>query len=181
VEEHFDPNAEWLTPKEAAALMGVSVRTIYSWMGRGDLTTTRDNRNLRISRADLEVMHQRKHIRKVAGEIINDTDGDGGGRKPELNNAVFVALAGLQSERQQLSKQVGELQTQLTKEAYEKGQLEEKLQVIGDLEEVVKFIRTENGRLQETNKKLLNTLTVLGIAFIVLAFMLVVCIMVVIR
>lgn len=179
MEEHFDPNAEWLTPKEAAALMGVSVRTIYSWMGRGDLTTTRDNRNLRISRADLEVMHQRKNIRKVAGEIINDNDEDGG--KPQINNAVFVALAGLQSERQQLSKRVSELQTQLTQEAYEKGQIEEKLQVIGDLEEVVKFIRTENVRLQETNKKLVNSLTVLGIAFIVLTFMLLVCIMVVIR
>lgn len=178
----YNSQADWLTPKEAAAFLGVSVRTVYSWVERGELESTRDNRSVRINRADVEVLQQRKNIRKVAGEIINEAEpGTTAPRKGEINSAVFVALAGLQSERQQLHKQLSEIQLKMTEEAYEKGQLEEKLQLMAEMEEVIRFVRTENTHLQDNNKKLTTLLTILGIVLIVLVFMLLICVIVIIK
>lgn len=177
----YSPTQEWLTPREAADYMGVNVRSIYTWIGRGELEATKDNRSVRINRASLEVLQQRKHIRKVAGEVVEELAPRGGERKREVSSAVFVALAGLQKERQQLMQQLGELQLKVSHDAYNLGQMEQKLQMIAELEDLIVFLRKEGEGVKQTNKRLLNLMTVMGILLILIAFMLLICLFVLIR
>ncbi len=160
----YNTEEEWLSPREAATYMGVSVRSIYAWVERGLLEATRDKRQVRVNRAALELMQQQRHIRKVAGEVVDELGPQVSARRQrEVSSAVFVALAGLQSERQGLIKQLGELHAKVAKDAYTLGQLDEKLVIIGELEELITYLRKETARLQETNQKLTNLVWVFGL------------------
>ena len=167
-----DETGDWLTPKEAAAYMGVNIRSIYSWVGQGTLEATRDKRNVRISRGSLETLQQRKSTSRVVSEVVSELGADqlSMSRKREVTSAVFVALAGVQAERQQLLSQVNQLQNQAVKDAYTLGQLEEKLALMAELEELVTYLRKEVSRLQASHKHALNLATILGIAVILLVF-----------
>ena len=48
--------AMWLSPKGAAALVGVSYDTVLAWIGEGRLAAHRAGRQLRIRRSDLDVV-----------------------------------------------------------------------------------------------------------------------------
>ncbi len=171
-----EDDSNWLTPKEAAAFLGVNIRSIYSWVGQGTLESSRDKRSVRVSRASLETLQLRKSTQRVVSEVVSElqprrSSGQGSvQRKSEVTSAVFVALAGVQAERQQLLKQVNDLQMKAAKDAYLLGQLDEKLTLLSEMEEIITYLRKEVSRLQESHKRALNLATVLGIAVILLVF-----------
>ncbi len=162
-----EPGDGWLTPKEAAAYLGVNVRSIYSWVGQGTLEATRDKRNVRISRSSLEVLQRRKNTERVVSEVVDELHPQ---RKGEVTSAVFMALAGAQAERQEFIKQMGDLRDKAVNDAYRMGQLEEKLALMGEMEEIITYLRKEVSRLQESHKRTLNLATILGVVVILLVF-----------
>lgn len=181
--EYLDSIPEgWLTPKEAADYMGVNVRTVYSWVGRGIVDATRENRTVRISRASLENLNQRRNMNKVISEVVEEIAPQARApQKREVTSAVFVALAGLQTERQQLMQQIFDLQTKLTHDAHLLGQLEQKTEQVAEMEDTIEYLQAQVMTLQESQKRSVNLASILGIALIITIFILLVCIVVLVR
>ncbi len=53
---------DWLSAPEAAAALGLTLRTVYSIIDAGDLTAYKFRRVLRIKRADLDDYMERSRV-----------------------------------------------------------------------------------------------------------------------
>ncbi len=73
-----DPEVEWLSTQEAAARLGVVVRTLYKFIDSGELTAYKIGRVIRLQRADVDGFLSRCRIEPgtlehLYPELRNDT------------------------------------------------------------------------------------------------------------
>lgn len=67
--ESVVPEIDWVTSQEAAAWLGVTVRTLYRAIDEGKLTAYRMGRVIRIQRPDLEAYLAGSRIQP--GELVH--------------------------------------------------------------------------------------------------------------
>lgn len=128
--------SEWVTPQDAARLLGVNLRHVYRLIERGTLESDGAKHGQKLTLSSVETAK----LRFIA-ENIGNSEIDGQESTPrakavsEEGRAVRIALATLQEERNQLASRIDELQEARRIDALELGryqervkQLEERLQ-----------------------------------------------------
>lgn len=67
--DQIDSAIEWMNTQEAAAHLGITVRTLYRAIDEGKLTAYRMGRVIRIQKPDLETYLQSSRI--LPGELVH--------------------------------------------------------------------------------------------------------------
>lgn len=63
---------EWLTPKQAAELVGVTVRTVQNWIKDGKVRGYQVVGRIRVKRSDVDALYQPKEVKNEASETAGE-------------------------------------------------------------------------------------------------------------
>ena len=63
---------EWLTPKQAAELVGVTTRTVQNWIKDGKVRGYQVVGRIRVKRSDVDALYQPKEVKNEASETAGE-------------------------------------------------------------------------------------------------------------
>ena len=63
---------EWLTPKQAAELVGVTTRTVQNWIKDGKVRGYQVVGRIRVKRSDVDALYQPKEVKDEASETAGE-------------------------------------------------------------------------------------------------------------
>ena len=124
--------SDWITPKAAAIILGVTPRTIYSYVEFNRIKSTGEKRSLRVSRAEIERLASDRSAERVVAEVVGDASSN------EIKTVVTTQIIRLEEERSLLQNNLFQALEGRRADA----------ETIGELKGSLRAVEGELGRLR---------------------------------